>query len=129
MTKDNKFSFLQQRGNEQTQPSSSESVSSALSETEDTLPLNQASPNTNQPTPGAPASGIENQSHTRKMGRPKGKRSNPDYEQVTTYIRRDTHTAIKVLLLKDKGGGDFSELVQNLLEEYLKIQTFKHPKV
>ena len=24
-------------------------------------------------------------------GRPRGKRSNPDYEQVTAYIRRDTY--------------------------------------
>jgi hypothetical protein len=64
-----------------------------------------------------------------KMGRPKGKRSNPDYIQVTAYIRQDTYKDIRVLLLQKGDGQEFSELVEELLFEYLKTQTFKSSKV
>jgi hypothetical protein len=64
-----------------------------------------------------------------KMGRPKGKRSNPEYTQVTAYIRQDTYKDIRVLLLQKGDGQEFSELVEELLSEYLKIQTFKSSKV
>jgi hypothetical protein len=63
------------------------------------------------------------------MGRPKGKRSNPDYIQVTAYIRQDTYKDIRVLLLQKGDGQEFSELVEELLFEYLKTQTFKSSKV
>jgi hypothetical protein len=58
----------------------------------------------------------------KKMGRPKGKRSDPNYEQVTAYIRRDTHTATKIALLQEGKGREFSELIQDLLSEYLRTQ-------
>jgi hypothetical protein len=64
-----------------------------------------------------------------KMGRPKGKRSNPDYTQVTAYIRQDTYKDIRVLLLQKGDGQEFSELVEELLSEYLKTQTFESSKV
>lgn len=64
-----------------------------------------------------------------KMGRPKGKRSNPDYTQVTAYIRQDTYKDIRVLLLQRGDGQEFSELVEELLSEHLKTQTFKNSKV
>jgi hypothetical protein len=64
-----------------------------------------------------------------KMGRPKGKRSNPDYTQVTAYIRQDTYKDIRVLLLQKGDGQEFSELVEELLSEFLKSQTFKNSKV
>jgi hypothetical protein len=60
-----------------------------------------------------------------KIGRPKGKRSNPEYTQVTAYIRQDTYKDIRVLLLQKGDGQEFSELVEELLSEYLKTQTFK----
>jgi hypothetical protein len=63
-----------------------------------------------------------------KMGRPKGKRSNPDYIQVTAYIRQDTYKDVRVLLLQKGDGQEFSELVEELLSEYLKTQTFKSSK-
>jgi hypothetical protein len=63
-----------------------------------------------------------------KMGRPKGKRSNPDYTQVTAYIRQDTYKDVRVLLLQQGNGQEFSELVEELLSEYLKTQTFKSSK-
>lgn len=58
-----------------------------------------------------------------KRGRPKGKRSDSNYEQVTAYIRKDTHTAVKIELLKERQNGqkrEFSELIQELLDEWLK---------
>jgi len=52
-------------------------------------------------------------------GRPRGKRSHPEFEQITAYIRKDTHQAVKVVLLKN-GGKEFSELLEQLLSEWLK---------
>lgn len=62
-------------------------------------------------------------------GRPRGKRSNPDYEQVTAYIRRDTYTEVKIALLQQGEDREFSELVEQLLTEWLSTQKAKKPKV
>lgn len=70
----------------------------------------------NQPMPVA-------ESPPQKRGRPKGKRSHPDYEQVTAYIRKDTHRAAKIALLSEGEAREFSELVQELLEQWLKSRT------
>jgi hypothetical protein len=61
-----------------------------------------------------------------KRGRPKGKRSDSNYEQVTAYIRKETHTAVKIELLKESQNGqkqEFSELIQELLDEWLKSRS------
>jgi hypothetical protein len=61
-----------------------------------------------------------------KRGRPKAKRSDPNYEQVTAYIRKDTHTIVKIELLKSAQDGqkrEFSELIQDLLEQWLESRT------
>jgi hypothetical protein len=66
------------------------------------------------------------QSELPKRGRPKAKRSDPDYEQVTAYIKRNTHTTVKIELLKNSQNGEkreFSELVQDLLEQWLSSRT------
>ncbi len=60
---------------------------------------------------------------SQKRGRPKGKRSHPDYEQVTAYIRKDTHRDIKIALLSEGNGREFSELIQEMLEQWLKSRT------
>ncbi len=53
-----------------------------------------------------------------KMGRPKtGKRSNPDFRQITAWVRRDTYLAVQRRLLDTEG--EVSELVQALFEEWL----------
>ena len=54
-----------------------------------------------------------------KVGRPKGKRSNPDYRQVSAWIRRDTYDRVSVKLIKENRR-EFSDLVQALLEDWLK---------
>lgn len=69
--------------------------------------------------PGAGDAGEE----PRRRGRPSGKRSDPDYVGFTTYIRRDTHHEVKVALLQEKKGRELSELVEDLLTQWLKSQT------
>jgi len=55
----------------------------------------------------------------RKRGRPPGKRSDPDFEQVTIYIRKTTHRQAKIELLKGETRREFSELVEQLVYEWL----------
>ncbi|MTF40321.1 hypothetical protein GGC33_15485 [Cyanobacterium aponinum 0216] len=57
-----------------------------------------------------------------KKGRPKGKRSNPDFEQVTAYVRKDTYRQTKIALLNREDKLDFSDLVEQLLNEWLSTQ-------
>jgi hypothetical protein len=57
-----------------------------------------------------------------KSGRPRGKRSNPDYEQVTAYIKRETYRNTKIVLLQQGNNQEFSELVEQLLSEWLSTQ-------
>ena len=66
---------------------------------------------------------VEDVEQPLKRGRPKGKRSHPDYEQVTAYIRKDTHRSAKIALLREGEEREFSELIQELLEEWLKLRT------
>ena len=61
----------------------------------------------------------------RKVGRPPGKKSNPDYTQVTVYLRKQTHLAAKKRLLDE--GGEFSELVEDLVTQW--IQKSENSKV
>ena len=58
-----------------------------------------------------------------RRGRPTGKRSDGEHIQVTAYIRRETHHAVKVALLQGGKGKEFSELVQELLAKWLKSRT------
>ena len=55
-----------------------------------------------------------------RRGRPNGKRSNPDYIGFTTYIRRETHTAVKIALLQEGEGRELSEIVEELLNTWLE---------
>ena len=60
-----------------------------------------------------------------KKGRPRGKRSNPDFEQVTAYIRSKTYRDVKIAILQQSEIEDFSELVEQLLNEWLSTQKGK----
>jgi cellulose biosynthesis protein BcsQ len=60
---------------------------------------------------------------SKKMGRPKGKRSDPDYEQVTAYIKSGTYTNVKIELLKEGQKREFSELIQELLDDWLNLRS------
>ena len=50
-----------------------------------------------------------------------GKRSDADYKQVSAYIRKDTHLKVNVALLQE--GREFSELVEELLGEWIASRT------
>ncbi len=63
-----------------------------------------------------------------KKGRPKGKRSNPDFEQVTAYVRSLTYRNTKIALLQQEELEDFSELVEQLLCEWLSTQKGNNSK-
>jgi hypothetical protein len=57
----------------------------------------------------------------RKVGRPRtGKRSDPNYRQVSAWIRRDTYDRVTRRLFTRENRREFSELVQSLLEDWLK---------
>ena len=54
--------------------------------------------------------------------RPPGKRRHPDFEQVTAYIRKETHHQVKLALLRELKCRQFSDLVEELLSSWLKNQ-------
>ncbi|MCC7530004.1 MAG: hypothetical protein IT342_15880 [Candidatus Melainabacteria bacterium] len=62
---------------------------------------------------------------TAARGRPRGKRSDPSFEQVTAYIRKETYRQTKLALLNAKDSRDFSQLVEELLGAYLRTQKSK----
>jgi hypothetical protein len=49
----------------------------------------------------------------------RGKRSHPDYTQAPAFVRKDTYKAIKIALLNDERGLDYSDLVEELLTAWL----------
>ena len=56
---------------------------------------------------------------TRKLG----KRTAPDYVQVGVYIPKKLHHEAKVLLIREGGNRDFSQLIGDLLAEYALTRT------
>ena len=57
----------------------------------------------------------------RRSGRPKtGKRSDPAYKQVTAWVRKDTHDLVTKRLFLEESRREFSDLIQVLLEDWLK---------
>ncbi len=56
------------------------------------------------------------------LGRPRGKRSDPNYRQCCVWIRRDTHKTIRQLLLHTDPPRDFSELVGELLDGWINLR-------
>ena len=63
-----------------------------------------------------------------KMGRPAGKKTNPEYTQVTVYLRKEVHRQAKKILIDD--GREFSELVDQLVDRWiLDTQKSGSPKV
>jgi hypothetical protein len=64
----------------------------------------------------------ERPAERRGPGRPRGKRSDPEFVQTTAHIRRETHRAVKIALLQEGQGREFSELVEELLGNWLRSQ-------
>lgn len=80
--------------------------------------------------PSAPQKPVKNDSaakertavatEPRRVGRPNAKRSDPDYVQTTAYIKKTTHRDVKIAQLASGDERDFSELVEDLLSNWLK---------
>ena len=63
-----------------------------------------------------------------KMGRPPGKKSNPDFIQATVYLKKETHQTARKMLFDEHR--QFSDLVEELLAKWIaNIQKTGHPKV
>lgn len=58
-------------------------------------------------------------SQSKRRGRARGKRSDPNYEQVGAYIPKELNKQVKRLLI-DEDDLDFSDLVAQLLEDWVK---------
>jgi CO dehydrogenase/acetyl-CoA synthase alpha subunit len=56
-----------------------------------------------------------------KKAKPKrvGKRSNPDFTQITAYVKKDTHEAVMRRIYKEL---ELSELIEGLLSNWLNEQ-------
>ncbi len=52
--------------------------------------------------------------------RASGKSSNSAFTQVLTYVKKDTHNAVKAALIYDPEKRDLSDLVEELLAAWLK---------
>jgi hypothetical protein len=55
-----------------------------------------------------------------RRGRPRAKRSSGDFAQATAYVKKETYTAVKHILLDQKK--EYSVLVQELLDRWLQQQ-------
>lgn len=59
-----------------------------------------------------------------RRGRPPGgKRSNADYVQVSTYVKKETYRRVKIRLLEMEPEGEFGDLVEHLLSRWLQSRT------
>lgn len=50
----------------------------------------------------------------------RGKGRHPDYTQAPAFIRKDTYKAVKIALINDERGLDYSDLIEELLNSWLK---------
>jgi hypothetical protein len=62
---------------------------------------------------------------TSAAGRPKGKRSDPDYKQFSMLLRKATHKSVTRTLDEQESEMDVSDLVEHLLQGWLKRQQKK----
>ena len=59
---------------------------------------------------------------SRGKGRPPGKRSDPDYQPTTVLLRKQTKKTASRLLEDTGTGQDLSELIEQLLAEWIQQQ-------
>lgn len=56
-----------------------------------------------------------------RVGRPPGKRSNPEWEQVTLFVRKNTKRAAMRRLMDEDSPLDLSEVIEQLLAKWAKV--------
>src|SRR5262245_44793212 len=74
-------------------------------------------PEARQPAPPITAGPV------RGKGRPPGKRSDPDYQPTTVLLRQQTKKMANRLLEDGSTGQDLSELIEQLLSEWIQEQS------
>lgn len=80
-------------------------------------------PKTEEPTTDSQPPEPTQAPAARPVGRPKtGKRSNPDYRGVTVYLRKKHQREIDLWLRQRDDPRDFSDLVQELLDDWWNKQ-------
>lgn len=80
-----------------------------------------AKPRPEQPAVEGPSSPrVETETREIIVLRPVGKRSRTEYTQVSAYVPKHIHRKTKAALIED--GRDFSDLVTDLLDEWLRSQ-------
>ena len=94
----------------------------------------EAGGKTESDTPPQPETSSEplSEPEPKRRGRPRGKKSDPEFVSVIAYIRKKTHLQVKRLLLDKEEQGekqDFSELVQDLLDFWVEIQQGENPEI
>ena len=55
----------------------------------------------------------------RGKGRPPGKRSDPAWKLYSHFLKRQTHREVTNILRNEENGRDLSDVLQQLLEEWL----------
>jgi hypothetical protein len=75
-----------------------------------------------QPSAALPAPPLEG-GPMRGRGRPHGKRSNPDYQPTTVLLRKHTKKTAARLLEDTNARQDLSDLIEQLLTEWIQQQT------
>lgn len=78
-----------------------------------TLPTAKSNPRAAKPN------GTANTAGTEAAAPMRGKRSHPDYTQAPAFVRKDTYKAVKIALINDERGLDYSDLVEGLLTTWL----------
>ena len=68
-----------------------------------------------QPDAPAPASAAS----VRGKGRPPGKRSDPAWKLYSHFLKKQTHREATNILRNEENGQDLSDVLQQLLEEWL----------
>lgn len=70
-------------------------------------------------SPKEPKRGRTAEPPKKKVGRPRGKHSDPNYVQMLVYVHKGVRTKVRMRLLE--AGGELSGLVESLLREWLKM--------
>ena len=55
----------------------------------------------------------------RRKGRPLGKRSDPAWKLYSHFLKKQTHREVTNILRNEEDGRDLSDVLQQLLEEWL----------
>ncbi len=79
-------------------------------------PASQAEENEVIPTPGPQPTPI-------MRGRPAGKRSNPDFEPTTIFLRKTTKKTANRTLEDSGVKQDLSELIESLLQQWISARS------